>query len=123
MVAAADVIDRSGIPVDAAGFRGVTFSEMPCPMSTVIGSRAEAITLGNRVFVRPEAFDDVVSGSRADLVVHELAHVTQWQAEGASFLPRYLVQYFRFRLLGVSHQAAYRAISYEMEAYAAAKDS
>ncbi len=123
MVTATDVIDSSGISVDATGFHGVTFSEMPWTMHTMIGSRADAITFGKRVFVHPGTFDDVVSGARPDLVIHELAHVAQWQTDGASFLPRYLVQYLRFRLLGVSHQAAYRAISYEMEAYAAAEES
>ena len=118
-----DVTERSGVSVDVTEFRNVTFSHMPCPMRTLIGDRTEAITLGNRVFVHPGAYDDVISGSRPDLVVHELVHVAQWRLDGASFLSRYLAQYFRFRFLGVSHPAAYRAISYEMEAYAAAAES
>lgn len=120
MVKARSVIDRSAVPVDSNEFDGVTIVEMPCPMAILIGRRAEAITLGNRIFVHPNDFDDTVSGARPDLVIHELTHVVQWRAEGRAFLARYLGQYFRFRMLGASHTAAYRSISYEMEASAAA---
>lgn len=116
---ARSVIGRSGVPVDPDEFDGVVFSEMPCPMRTLTRGRAEAITFGDHIFVQRRAFDDVVSGTRPDLVIHELVHVTQWRADGGWFLPRYLGQYVRFRILGVSHDAAYRGISYEIEAFAA----
>jgi hypothetical protein len=119
MATASGVIDRSGIAVDLNEFGDVTFSEMPCPMRTVIGHRAEAITLGEHVFVHPASFGGVLAGSRPDLVTHELVHVAQWRRERFGFLPAYVGQYLRFRLLGVSHDAAYRSISYEMEAFAA----
>ena len=120
MVNAGSVIDRSGVPIDPDEFSGVTFSEMPRSMGVLLGDRVEAITFGDHVFGSAEAFDYVVVGDRPALVVHELVHVAQWRVDGLWFLPRYLGQYLRFRYLGASHRGAYRAISYEMEAYAAA---
>ena len=119
MATAESVIVRSGLSVDPMEFRDVTFTEMPCPMRTVFGERAAAITLGDRIFIRPDTFEDVVAGLHPTLVVHELVHVAQWRRDGRWFLPRYLSQYFRFRLLGISHETAYRSISYEVDAYAA----
>jgi hypothetical protein len=119
MANAGSVIGRSGVPVDPDEFSDVTFSEMPRLMSFLLGDRVEAITFGDRVFLSAEAFDHVIVGDRPGLVVHELVHVSQWRTAGIWFLPRYLGQYLRFRHLGASHLAAYRAISYEMEAFAA----
>ena len=119
MATAVSVIDRSGLSLDASEFRDVTFSEMPFPMRAALGGRATAITLGDHIFVQPEVFDDVVSGLHPDLVIHELVHVTQWRNDGGSFLPRYVAQYVRLRLLGVPHEISYRSISYEAEAFAA----
>jgi hypothetical protein len=119
MVTAEEVIDRSDVPIDATDFQFVSFLKIPSLMGTLIGGRVEAITFGNRIFIQPESFDAVVSGSRPDLVLHELVHVAQWRVGGGSFLPSYLGQYLRFRFLGAGHQAAYRSISYEIEAYAA----
>jgi hypothetical protein len=123
MATAESVIVRSGLLVDPSEFRDVTFTEMPCPMRTVLGDRAAAITLGDHIFIRPDTFDDVVAGLHPELVVHELVHVAQWRKDGGWFLPRYLGQYFRFRLLGISHETAYRSISYEVDAYAASSPS
>ena len=53
----------------------------------------------------------------AALLVHELAHVEQWQRLGMRrFLARYLVDYLRNRRAGMDHAHAYRAISLELEA-------
>jgi hypothetical protein len=123
MVTAESVIVRSRLPMDPLEFRDVTFTQMPCPMHTVLRDRAAAITLGDHIFIRPEMFDDVVSGLYPELVVHELVHVAQWRRDGRWFLSRYLSQYVRFRFLGVSHDAAYRSISYEVDAYAASDRS
>ena len=119
MVAAVSVIDRSGLSLDASEFRDVTFSEMPFLMRAALGGRATAITLGDHIFVQSEVFDGLVAGHQPDLVIHELVHVTQWRADGGSFLPRYVAEYVRLRLLGVPHETAYRSISYEAEAFAA----
>lgn len=51
------------------------------------------------------------------LIAHELVHVRQFAELGAwRFRIRYLVEYLRGRLRGLSHDAAYRAISFECEA-------
>ena len=123
MVTAEDVIDRSDLQIDAADFQLVSFLKLPSLIGALIGGRVEAITCGNRIFIHPESVDAVVSGSRPDLVLHELVHLAQWLVGGGSFLPSYLGQYLRFRFLGARHQAAYRSISYEIEAYATTVNS
>ena len=53
------------------------------------------------------------------LVNHERIHVAQIRAVGwLRFYAGYLWQYAKGRLRGLDHSAAYRAISYEAEAYA-----
>lgn len=119
MVPAGSIIDRSGVSIDPDEFRDVMFAKMPTVMRTVMGGGAEAITLGERIFVQPKSFDAVIAGAHPGLVVHELVHVSQWRSEGVWFLPKYVGQYLRFRLLGAPHSAAYRAISFEVDAFAA----
>lgn len=49
---------------------------------------------------------------------HERIHMEQIQRDGAlMFYGRYFYEYFRSRRRGLSHDLAYRAISYEKEAY------
>jgi len=75
---------------------------------------ARAITLPWGVYLHPDAYPQA---SSARLLVHELAHVEQWRRLGIlGFLRRYLGDYGRARLKGTPHQAAYRAISLEVEA-------
>ena len=51
------------------------------------------------------------------LIRHEMVHVQQWADLGVPrFLWRYLSAYFRGRLRGLGHDAAYRAIPLEEEA-------
>ena len=51
------------------------------------------------------------------LLAHEMVHVRQWQELGVPrFLWRYLSSYLRGRLGGLSHQDAYLAIPFEVEA-------
>jgi Domain of unknown function (DUF4157) len=59
----------------------------------------------------------------AELLAHELVHVRQYHRLGAAaFLGYYVGEYLRGRLAGASHAEAYRAISFEREAEAAASD-
>ena len=52
------------------------------------------------------------------LVIHEEVHLKQIKADGVlKFYTRYLYEYVRGRMLGLSHYQAYRNISYEIEAY------
>ena len=54
-----------------------------------------------------------------EIVTHERIHVAQVRRVGwLRFYAGYLWQYARGRLHGLGHDGAYRAISYETEAYA-----
>lgn len=71
-----------------------------------------ATTLGPLIFLRDR---DVDPG----LLAHEAVHVWQWRRDGAVRFPlRYLGDYLAGRLRGLGHDAAYRAIGYEVEARA-----
>ena len=72
---------------------------------------ASAWTLGSLIIVRRRAAD----ASR--LLAHELQHVKQWREAGVvGFLVTYLGHYFRWRLRGYPHWAAYRRIPAEVSA-------
>lgn len=48
---------------------------------------------------------------------HERTHVEQYRRDGVvKFLCKYLYEYFKYRLQGMSHNQAYLNISYEKEA-------
>ena len=71
-----------------------------------------AITLGRRIYVAEEATDAILR--------HELVHVRQAGELGLPrFLWRYIAEYVRNRRRGMAHHEAYRAISFEVEAFAA----
>ena len=72
-----------------------------------------AITLGRRIYI--------AEGWRARRSLrHELVHVRQAGELGlARFLWRYVAEYVRNRRRGMAHDDAYRAISFEAEAFAA----
>src|SRR3954452_18646332 len=74
-----------------------------------------AITLGRRIYVAEEATDAILR--------HELVHVRQAGELGlARFLWRYVAEYLRNRRRGMAHDEAYRAISFEVEAFATEND-
>jgi hypothetical protein len=71
-----------------------------------------AITLGRRIYIAEEASDVILR--------HEMVHVRQAGELGlARFLWRYIAEYVRNRRRGMAHDDAYRAISFEVEAFAA----
>jgi hypothetical protein len=71
-----------------------------------------AITLGRRIYVAEEATEAILR--------HEMVHVRQAGELGlARFLWRYVAEYLRNRRRGMRHDEAYRAISFEVEAFAA----
>jgi len=75
------------------------------------------------VFLGTEAEREVSAEgpAAAELLAHELVHVGQYRRLGAAaFLGHYVGEYLRGRLAGASHTDAYRAISFEQEAEAAA---
>lgn len=72
-----------------------------------------AITIGRRIWIRADAYSEA-------LLRHERTHVRQMRDLGViRFLWRYLREYVRNRLGGMSADAAYRNISFEQEAFAA----
>ncbi len=74
-----------------------------------------AITLGRRIYIAEEASDAILR--------HELVHVRQAGELGLPrFLWRYVAEYLRNRRHGMTHDAAYRAISFEVEAFATESD-
>lgn len=81
-----------------------------------------AVTLPWGIYVRPDLLDgDPEALGR--LLCHELVHVRQWKTLGAlGFLRRYLSDYLRGRLRGLSHRQAYQAIGLELEAARVAAD-
>lgn len=78
-----------------------------------------AITLGRRIFVSAGVREEQIQS----LLLHELEHVRQIMAMGlGTFLWHYGVEYLRNRRLGMSRDEAYRAISFERDAFAAERD-
>ena len=77
---------------------------------------ADAITIGSLISVRKE------HATNPGLLRHEEEHVRQWRDLGAvRFLRVYLGSYFRWRLRGFGHRAAYRLIPLEVAAEEAAR--
>ena len=75
--------------------------------------RTIAITLGRRIFIAEGWASEA-------LIRHELVHVRQMGELGVlRFLWRYVAEYVRNRRRGMTHDDAYRAISFEVEAFAA----
>ena len=78
---------------------------------------ARGITLGTRVFIEEEAFGPNQELD-LNLAVHEATHVVQYVRDGTfGFLTRYLWEYRKNLSQGMTQNQAYRAISYEVEAY------
>lgn len=104
-VDAYDVLPRSL----AARVRVVTVPFLPRGTS--------GLTLGRFVLVT----DDRVRDGGRQLLAHELVHVRQYAEQGfVPFLARYLTAYLRNVWRLRDHDAAYRAIPAEVQAYAEA---
>ncbi len=77
-----------------------------------------ALTLGRRIYLAP------LLAARGEAAIertlrHELVHVRQVVRLGlVRFLTHYLLEYIRLRRSGRAHFAAYRAVSFEEEAFA-----
>jgi hypothetical protein len=75
-----------------------------------------AITLGRRIYVRP----DVRPAYLERLLRHELAHVRQIERHGLlGFYSKYVAEFARHLVRERSASRAYRLISFEVEAAAA----
>jgi diguanylate cyclase (GGDEF)-like protein len=76
-----------------------------------------ALTLGRRIYLAPLLV--ARRGALGRILRHELIHVRQVARLGAvRFLALYLLEYLRHRRAGLGHHAAYRAVSFEEEAFA-----
>lgn len=79
-------------------------------------SGIRGVTLFRLVLADPEVLD-AGADSLARFVVHELVHVHQFARQGyLRFMVGYLSEYWRGRLKGLDHRAAYLAIGAEVEA-------
>lgn len=76
------------------------------------------VTLGSHVYLDPEVAR--LPAERVEAILrHEIAHVNQYRRVGTVlFLARYLFEYARNRVRGLSAWDAYREISFEKEAFA-----
>jgi hypothetical protein len=73
-----------------------------------------AIAIGRRIWIARELREPEMER----LLRHELVHVRQMARCGiVRFFCRYAAEYVRNRLRGLSHDAAYQAISFEAEAF------
>nr|MDP9360325.1 DUF4157 domain-containing protein [Acidobacteriota bacterium] len=78
-----------------------------------------ALTLGRRIYIAADLEGEAMEA----LLRHELVHVRQAGERGLGvFVWKYIAEYLRNRRRGLNHDAAYRAISFEVEAFAAELD-
>ncbi|MGZ8754156.1 MAG: eCIS core domain-containing protein [Acidimicrobiia bacterium] len=102
--------------LDGLDLDQVEIQPAPGWMAFLWGGSVSAMTLGNTVYVTPASLD-TDPAKLGPLIVHELVHVHRWAQLGVlRFLWRYLSGYLRGRFTGLSHQDAYRAIPFEVEA-------
>ncbi len=77
-----------------------------------------AYTSKNVIFFAPGAYDTTTARGIA-LIGHEVLHAQQYQEFGTfQFRASYMGEYMGGRLSGLSHQDAYRNISFERDAFA-----
>ena len=108
---------RSGVDIDAVRYESVVVRPVPGWLARVWGSGIDAMALPRIVFASDAAFDRIVDGDAASLLVHESVHIDQWRDYGvARFLIHYVGDYLYGRAVGLPHHPAYRAIRFEREA-------
>ena len=117
-VPATAVVSRAGLDTGDLELSGVSVRVMPSWMTRALGPGVAAMTISDTIFVSPDRYERVISGSASTLLLHELVHVSQWRREGRfAFLFQYVGDYFRNRLIGLGHDTAYRSIGFEAAAY------
>jgi hypothetical protein len=108
---------RSGVAIEGEEYASVAVRPVPCWLARSWGSGTEAMALPRVILASAAAFDRIVAGGAATLLVHESVHIDQWRRHGvARFLTRYLSDYLRGRAVGLPHRTAYRAIRFERDA-------
>jgi hypothetical protein len=117
------VAQRSGIDGFDLPLDGVTLVPIPHVAQRILGSNVQAITIVRTIAFNRQLFEQVVAGSKPELLAHELIHVAQWADHGImGFTWDYLRDYLHLRLLGATHDAAYRSIGFEYQAYTGADE-
>ena len=117
------VAQRCGIDGFDLPLEGVTLVAMPRIIERILGSNVQAITIVRTIAFNRQLFEQVVAGAKPELLAHELIHVAQWADHGiVGFTWDYLGDYLRLRLLGATHDAAYRSIGFEYQAYTGAHE-
>lgn len=91
----------------------------PAWLRALLRKNVIAITLGRRVYLSPRLLEEGEEHLRS-IVRHELVHVKQVNRVGlVCFLLRYVREFVANRRRGLDSEAAYEAISFEVEARAA----
>ncbi len=117
-VSAVEAASVAGLDTGDLDLSAVSLNVMPVWMSNALGSGVAAMTLGDRIFIRSDRYEQVISGDDPVLLLHELVHVGQWRREGrVGFAVRYMSDYLRNRMIGLDHKIAYRAIGFEAAAF------
>lgn len=117
-----DVVVAAGLTRFELATDAVKVVRMPQLLEAVLGAGIHAITLGSTIYVQSVRYEAAVRGDEPELIAHELVHVEQWRTYGRlGFLARYLSDYTRLRLLGLTHGQAYRGIGFEHAAFKESK--
>ena len=122
MTASHPIIVASGLAGSTLDAADVRIVAMPGIVQRLVADGVSAITLDSTIMLRPDRYERAAGGDEPELIAHELIHVEQWRQYGkVGFLRRYLLDYARLRLIGLTHDQAYRGIGFEHEAYRRAK--
>jgi len=122
-IPASVAVQRSGLDGFDLPLDKVTIVPMPALVETILGQHVQAITLTHTIVVNPGVFERVVEGAEPELLAHELIHVAQWEDHGImGFAWSYARDYLRLRVLGATHDAAYRSVGFEYQAYTRAAE-
>ena len=104
----------SAVEGDPGPYESISVWKAPVWLMRVWGRTVEAMTLPHSVYVSENAIGRIEQGDAVTLLIHESAHVDQWQQFGRiGFLRRYLGDYLWGRAVGLPHHVAYRAIRFE----------
>ncbi len=113
----AEALRRNGVDQPDPRYESVVIKLAPGWMRALWPKGIRAMAVAKRIFVDPALLERIAAGRAKNLLMHEAVHVDQWRRHGyVGFLARYLTDYARGRLAGMSHNEAYRSIRFEEEA-------
>lgn len=110
-------MQNPGTPSNQIRARASVRVGFPLLLAPLLRKTVLAITIGRWIWIHPRVLEHAPK-TLAALLRHEMVHVAQYERDGtARFLFRYVWEYLRGRWSGMGHWEAYRAISYEREAW------